>query len=74
MPKTDNRVGKKTNTYFMKKLLAKLESVGELSILSLDKSKATFGGSISYDDSLQNDSSTSYDTSNYVDHSNDHDS
>lgn len=53
----------------MKKLLAKLESVGEPDILSIDQAKATFGGSISYDSCESDDNSVSYDTSHSFDHS-----
>ncbi|MDR3694232.1 hypothetical protein [Mucilaginibacter sp.] len=47
----------------MKKLLEKLASVEELSILSIEKSKATFGGSVAYDSSVSQDISQKYDTS-----------
>ena len=58
----------------MKKLLDKLELVGELTVLSLEQSKSTFGGCLCYDNCGSGfDGSTSYDTSQYDDPSTNND-
>lgn len=53
----------------MKKLLEKLESLVDVKLVEVNQTKGVYAGSVSYDNSLVNDSSTSYDVSNYYDYS-----
>ena len=53
----------------MKKLLEKLESMVDVKLVEVNQTKGVYAGSVSYDASKVNDSSTSYDISNYYDYS-----